>query len=392
MERLLSYDRLIAFHRNRLDVPQFPTDKLNMAYMDNKFNQFLLQLNSTEDVELIKKCLKEIYNQLQSGDEVYKYSIKNPELLDRIFDYLLYFKVKSPESSIPSKDPEDEYVINENAIIVRTLSSQCFKQFCLILKVKEELNLGSYMKYIYKTFDDRSEDVKLNVYQGLIYYAQSRYGIDVLLENEILQTIIKKITEEKSLKVINLILTLSNEILNAENAPQIALRSNVINNLKIYLNSFDQAVKENVLLNYGSISLCEEGKKNCVEQGSLITNILNFLRDQESSLKILIASTRFLMSASILKRGKVEIYENDGLESCIELLNNYSLKSSSDDEDVIQLILNILQIIGNVSEEPRGRKKMNENYLSSVDKFLDDKNRFIKEQANITRNIIIWKP
>jgi hypothetical protein len=389
MERLLSYDRLIAFHRNRLDVPQFPTDKLNMAYNDNKFNQFLLQLNSTEDVELIKKCLKEIYNQLQSGDEVYKYSIKNPELLDRVFDYLLYFKVKSREITDPS---EDTYVINENAIIVRTLSSQCFKQFCLILKVKEELHQGNYLKYIYKTFDDPSEDVKLNVYQGLIYFAQSRYGIDVLLENEILQTIIKKITEEKSLKVINLILTLSNEILNAANAPQIALQCGIIPNLKIYLNSTDQAVKENVILNYGSLSLCEQGKKNCVEEGSLITNILKFLKDQESSLKILIASTRFLMSASILKRGKVEIYENNGLESCIDLLSNYSLKSSSDDEDVVQLILNILQIIGNVSEEPRGRKNMNENYLSSVDKFLDDRNRFIKEQANITRNIIIWKP
>jgi hypothetical protein len=389
MERLLSYDRLIAHHRNRLDVPLFPNDKLNMAYKDNKFNQFLIQLNSTEDVELIKKCLKEIYNQLQSGDEVYKYSVKNPELLDRIFDYLLYFKVKLRENN---HDSNGTYVINENAVIVRTLSSQCFKQFCLVLKVKNELHQGNYLKFIYKTFDDDSEDVKLNVYQGLIYFAQSRYGIDTLLENEILQTIIKKITEEKSLKVINLILTLSNEILSAENAPQVALKCKGIPNLKMYLNSHDQAVKENVILNYGSISLCEEGKFNCVEEGSLITNILEFLKDKNSGLKILIASTRFLMSASILKRGKVEIFENDGLESCIEILNTYTLNASREDDDIIQLILNVLQIIGNVSEEPRGRKKMFGNYLGSVEKFLEDENRFIKEQANITRNIIIWKP
>jgi ribosomal protein S8 len=367
MERYLTYDRLISHHRNRLDVTKFPDDKLNMAYLDNKFNQFLIHLNNF-DVELIKKTLDEIFNQLQNGDEVYKYSIDNPEMLDKIYDFLTQYKNEGEEFQ---------------SEIIRIKAAKCFKQFCYILKVKEYLDEGKYLKYINKTFDDFSVDVKLNVYQGLIYYSQSRYGIDTLLQNEILKNIIKKIVEEKSLQVIDLILILSNEILMAETAPQIALECEMIKNLKLYLNSEDDKVRENTILNYGSLSLCEQGKKLCVEEGSLIKNILSFLKKESELLPILIASTRFLMSVSILKRGKVEIYEDEGLEVCIGLLDKY--------EDV-QLLLNILQIIGNVSEEPRGRKKMSENHLLSIEKFLQHENRFIKEQAIITRNIITWKP
>ena len=45
MERFLTFDRLIASHRNRLDVTKFPEDKLNRAYLDNKYNQFKLHLD-----------------------------------------------------------------------------------------------------------------------------------------------------------------------------------------------------------------------------------------------------------------------------------------------------------------------------------------------------------
>jgi hypothetical protein len=378
MERLLSYDRLIAQHRNKLDISEYPKDKLNMAYLDSKFMQFLKHLNSTHDVELVKKTLKEIYNQLQNGEEVYKYSIENPILLDRIFDYLLYFKMK---------DSEGNEVENEDAVIVRILASQCYKQFCLVLKVKEILNNGKYIKFIYKSFDDPSESVKLNVYQGLIYYAQSRYGIDYLLNNKILQIIINRLTEEKHLEVVKFILVLINEILNADTAPKIALQCEIIKNLKMYLLNEDLLIKENVILNYGSISLCEEGKKACVDEGSLILSILSILNEEKDNnvknLNILIAATRFLMSTSILKKGKVEIYENNGLESLIDLL-----KKSND----IQLTLNILQVISNVAEEPRGRKKLLQIFLPDLEKYLTNENNFIKQQAIITKDIITWKP
>jgi hypothetical protein len=59
--------------------------------------------------------------------------------------------------------------------------------------------------------------------------------------------------------------------------------------------------------------------------------------------------------------------------------------------DNVQLILNILQIIANVSEEPRGRKKMLEN-INYVEKFSNHDFLLIKQQAKITKEIIIWRP
>jgi hypothetical protein len=56
-----------------------------------------------------------------------------------------------------------------------------------------------------------------------------------------------------------------------------------------------------------------------------------------------------------------------------------------------QLILNILQIIGNVAEEPRGRKKMLEN-LKFVERFTNHDFPLISQQSKITKDIIIWKP
>ena len=294
MERFLTYDRLISFHRNRLDVTAFPEDKLNIAYLNNKYDQFKLHLD-IGDPEMTEKVIREIYNQLQSGTEVYKYAIERSDILDKIFDLLIFS--------------------DDNRI--REISSMCFKQLCMILVSKEILHEFTYIKAIAVAFDDEVEEVRYNVYLGLIYYSQSRYGIDKLLENNILQRIIKKIVEEDSLKVLNLILVLSLEILNSENAPKIALEYNIINNMKnlLYMDNYKKfqdyekyqfAVLENVLLNFGSISLCEQGKMECINEGSLIKIIITFLNDHNSfdKIGIVISTIRFFMSVSILKKRK----------------------------------------------------------------------------------------
>jgi hypothetical protein len=63
----------------------------------------------------------------------------------------------------------------------------------------------------------------------------------------------------------------------------------------------------------------------------------------------------------------------------------------NDIDDLHQLILNILQTIANVAEEPRARIIMRDN-LKYIDKYLSHENVLIKEQAKITGDIIRWKP
>ena len=383
MERFLTYDRLISLYRKRYDVPKFPDDKLKMAYLDEKYEQFWLHLvKKNLDLNMVKKVIKEIYNQLQDAEEVYKYAMDNSPLFDTIFYYMQHFKT----------EPEDQYKKWYDE--TRVLASMCFKQFCKVADVKEKLKVCKYIEEIHLSFEDEVEDVRINVYLGLLYYSQSRYGIDALLENHVLEQIIKKLTEEKSLIVINLILMLINEILNAYTAPQIALKEEILLNLKLYINCPDLNVLENTILNYGSISICEEGKKQCVEEGTIIKNFIQKLKefntdeknDKAQVNRILVGCARFLMNVSILKRGKEEIFENEG----IEILFSVLMGKGKDDE---QLILDIIQCLGNVAEEHRARKFLRTgNYLDIIRGYDNSTNDLIKEQAKITEDIILWEP
>jgi transcriptional regulator of aromatic amino acid metabolism len=171
-------------------------------------------------------------------------------------------------------------------------------------------------------FNDSNRKVRLNSVQGLIYYAQSRYGIDSLLKNNILELVIRKIKEEKEEDVTDHLLTLSSELLNAQGAPQIALKNELISILKAYVDHKNLKILENVINNFGSLSLCEEGKKACVEgiipfiKASLIEKIIAHIQ-KLTDIGILIASTRFLKSVSILKAGKVQIFEMNGIDYCL---------------------------------------------------------------------------
>ena len=383
MERFLTHDRLISLYRKRYDVPKFPDDKLKMAYLDEKYEQFWLHLvKKNLDLNMVKKVIKEIYNQLQDAEEVYKYAMDNSPLFDTIFYYMQHFKT----------EPEDQYKKWYDE--TRVLASMCFKQFCKVADVKEKLKVCKYIEEIHLSFEDEVEDVRINVYLGLLYYSQSRYGIDALLENHVLEQIIKKLTEEKNLIVINLILMLINEILNAYTAPQIALKEEILLNLKLYINCPDLNVLENTILNYGSISICEEGKKQCVEEGTIIKNFIQKLKefntdeknDKAQVNRILVGCARFLMNVSILKRGKEEIFENEG----IEILFSVLMGKGKDDE---QLILDIIQCLGNVAEEHRARKFLRTgNYLDIIRGYDNSTNDLIKEQAKITEDIILWEP
>jgi septum formation topological specificity factor MinE len=247
MERFLTNDSFISFHRNRLDLEEFPEDKLSIAYLDNKFNMFYKHLTTGEDF-MIKKVLKEIFNQQQDATEIYKYAIERPEIFSLIYSFLL-----------TNKDVE-----------IRILSSLCFKQFCIVLTVKEQLEAFGFIKTIGETFKDESSEVKLNVYQGLIYYSQSRFGTDTLLKNEIIEQLITRMTFEKDIEVLKLILILHNRILESDNGPHIALKKRIIAVLKNYIESSDEELREYVIMNYGSLAICEEGKWDTVEEGKKI--------------------------------------------------------------------------------------------------------------------------
>ena len=187
--------------------------------------------------------------------------------------------------------------------------------------------------------------------------------------------------------VLNLILMLIDEVLNAQSAPQVALEHEILLNLKLYVNTENLEVLESVIRVYGSLAICEEGKKKCVEEGTLIVNFIEKIQNfNEKQIKIVVGCIRFLMNISILKRGKVEIFENKGIETLFKVLNG---TFGSDD----QVALDILQCLTNVAEEPRARKMLQEEkYLIYIKKFDTSKDDLIKLQVENALKVILWEP
>ena len=187
---------------------------------------------------------------------------------------------------------------------------------------------------------------------------------------------------------------LINEILNSQEAPRISLKNEILLNLKLYVDCTDLDVLENTILVYGSLSICDEGKDACVKEGTLIKNFLEKLKkfnndnsiNDKKALAILIGCVRFLMNVSILKRGKVEIFENNGIEILFNLLEG----KFKDDE---QLIVDILQCLTNSAEEPRARIALrNEKYLEKIKNYANHQDDLISEQSKICSEVIEWEP
>ena len=92
------------------------------------------------------------------------------------------------------------------------------------------------------------------------------------------------------------------------------------------------------------------------------------------------------MNVSILKRGKVEIFEKNGIEILFNLLEG----KYKDDE---QLIVDILQCLTNTAEEPRARIVLrNDKYLSKIKDYVNHEDELISEQSKICTEVIEWEP
>ncbi len=387
MERFLTSDRLIAFHRNKLDIQPYPDDKLNIAYLNQKFYQYEQHLLTSPD-ELKIITIKEIYKDLQDGDEVYKYSVQYTNILVILFNLLKVYENKD----------------------IRIESSFCFKQFCKLNFSRQIFDEIKILTKLESILYDQEAQVRLNVIEGLIFFCSYREGQEAIIKNKVLNLIINKIDNEASELVLFKLLELHYEILKADTASRISLDNGIIQILKKQVKHKKIKIRTNVFKNFASLSMCEHGKEECTNEGSLIKECLDQVSEQLSlnqeslddsvrkyskydSMLLMNELTRFLLAVSILKRGKEEIFKFKGLSYGLELLG--LIISSNDShyqkDDKEQLLLNIIQYIGNTSEDPSSRKFLLDN-LKSLEVFLSYDNEFIKEQAVITIKIIKWKP
>jgi hypothetical protein len=166
-------------------------------------------------------------------------------------------------------------------------------------------------------FDDRVVQIRANAYKAMINLAEFTYGIDSIIQFNIVSVLINKLVEEKSDEILILILELIQILLHGENSALVVQGSEILGHLNGHLTSEHYRIREMAAMCLGSISYNTIGKEQTIEAGS-IPPLCDMLTDKIDSVRT--AATRALCSLAQYKEGKVQIFDLDKLNEIIKLL------------------------------------------------------------------------
>ena len=222
--------------------------------------------------------------------------------------------------------------------------------------------------------------IRYNAYSCLINLAQFTFGIESIIDTEILRVLVDKLVDEKEDIILVLILRLMHMLLEGEMATALILNTDVLSRLNSHLTATNWEIRKLSAENLGSISYNVHGKEATIEAES-IPPLCEMLADDIYEVKA--SAVRALASLAQLKEGKIQIYDLDKLNQIIELL--YDM-----DE---QTRLNTVQLIAACAEYPPARSK----FKQCLEKLKDMAGRgnnknLIATHANIAIEVITWTP
>jgi hypothetical protein len=192
-----------------------------------------------EDNVLRTKILKEINEDFHQGDKInFALDLENPEIL---FELVNCFE-------------EQDAVIRELAS--RAIIKCCGTEQSRFLIVKEEM-----IPKIRFLFDDPVVDIRGNAYKAMINLAEFTFGIDHIINFNIVAVLINKLVEEKSDEILILILELIQLLLHGENSSLVVQGSDILKHLNSHLKSEHYKIREMAAMNLGSISYNTIGKE-----------------------------------------------------------------------------------------------------------------------------------
>ena len=136
----------------------------------------------------------------------------------------------------------------------------------------------------------------------MINIAEFTYGIDAIIQFNIIPVLVDKLVEEKQEEILILILHLLKILNEGEQAPLVIQNTEALIRLNGHLTSADPKIRELAAMNLGSISYNSLGKEQTIEENS-IPPLTVMLTDPVSEVRT--ASTRALASLAQYKEGKV---------------------------------------------------------------------------------------
>lgn len=118
-------------------------------------------------------------------------------------------------------------------------------------------------------FNDPVTQIRDNAYVCLINLAQFTFGMQAIIDADILRVLVDKLVQEKEPEILILILELMEQLLHGDMATPFVLNTPVLERLNSHLVSREWRIRQLAAQNLGSISFNVEGKRQTIEEKSI---------------------------------------------------------------------------------------------------------------------------
>lgn len=353
MEDFLTYDRLIAHHRNQINVEPIVPHSLTLAYEDVRYDKMARELSENDDIVRVK-TLQELNDDLRQAYNIIKV-IRNDALTTQLIRGI----------SDPSPD-------------IRELASRTFIQICKVKQGREFTISKEYVVEIAKLFDDPGEDIRKNAYDSLLFLSDERAGCEGVTDCAIIEILVDKLLTEKTTSILRLTLMLINRLTSVTSGPLRALSTPIIPRLKNLLDHTNPEIQMLSAQNLASLSFSYPGKSRVIDH-NCVGPLADLMLSDVSEVRT--AALLALASLTVEKAAKLELIEGKYLMNIAELLR---------DPDS-QTRLNAVQLIGNLAEHPVAKDQY-QILISRLRDMEESDTELISRFANKAIGVITWKP
>jgi len=199
--------------------------------------------------------------------------------------------------------------------VTRELASRAILKIANTEKGRVTIVSQRVLAIVANLFDDPVTQIRYNAYTCLINLAQFVYGINAIIDADILRVLVEKLVYEREEIILILILKLMNILLEGDLATSLLLNTLVLTRLNMHLTSNNWEIRKMAAENLGSISYNVMGKRATIEAES-IPPLCEMLTDEIFEVRA--SAVRALASLAQLKEGKIQIYDLDKLNQIIE--------------------------------------------------------------------------
>lgn len=250
MEETLENSCFVSVHRNQINPVLQPKSTLTFAYGNRKYDKIQRSLAGNDNV-LRTKILKEINEDFHQGDKLNK-----------------ALEPKAEQDNKDGKEQDTDTILNElvrcfdeEDDVIRELASRAIIKVACSEKGRFTLIADEIIPKIRELFNDEVVQIRANAYKAMIAIAEFTFGIDQIINFNIVQVLIDKLVEEKIEVILILILHLLKILNEGEMAPMTIQGSDALNRLNQHLLSPEYQIRELAAMNLGSISYNAIGKE-----------------------------------------------------------------------------------------------------------------------------------